>query len=84
MSTTSRREASASSDRMGTDRTGNRRTAPVDFTRPAPLGPDETRAVRSVHDDPAYAEIRAELAAELDRQQAAIGDLPRHRRPPAG
>ena len=37
--------------------------------------------LRSVHDDPAHAGVRAELTAELDRQQAAIGDLPRHHSP---
>ncbi|MGH3490251.1 MAG: sulfatase/phosphatase domain-containing protein, partial [Actinopolymorphaceae bacterium] len=32
--------------------------------------------LRSVHDDPAYAEIRRELEVELARLQAEFGDEP--------
>jgi len=32
----------------------------------------------NVYDDPAYADVVAELSAELDRVQAEIGDIPEH------
>ena len=38
----------------------------------------------SVHDDPAYATIREELAVEMRRQQREIGDLPHHTDPGPG